>query len=312
MFSDGALPNFLIIGSAKAGTTSLYEYLRHHPQIFLSPVKEPQFFCHESLYSKGLNHYANTYFKGSAGFPARGEATPHYLYFERVARRISRDLPRDHQRFIVIMRDPVRRAHSLYWNMVHEGLEDLSFEEAILSEASRGQPSESEGSCSLLYQYISSSRYAEQIRRYLKYFDKEQFLFLFIEDLMANPDSTLAEIYRFLGVEQQRQSLAAKPFNSANAPRFAWLHDFVRKPHPLKRRLGRLLSDEQKYRVANLLLSVNRRKTEYQPLKADSERALRLLFEADVLDLQELTGRDLSSWLPASGDGCKQDSVIHT
>jgi len=305
MLPDAALPNFLIIGSAKAGTTTLYEYLTHHPHIYMSTVKEPQFFCHDSLYSKGLDYYANTYFKGSTGFAARGEATPHYLYFEKVAQRLSRDLPKDHQRFIVIMRDPVSRAHSLYWNMVHEGLEELSFEDAIRSEPQRDKQAEIEGSCTLQYQYISSSRYAEQIRRYLKYFDREQFLFLFIEDLMANPAATLDQVYRFLGVPPCDQAIATKTFNSANAPRFGWLHDFLRKPRPWKQRLGRLLSIEQKYRIASMLLAVNRRKAQYHPLRTETDRELRNLFAEDVRDLQTLTGRDLTAWLPASEVGAK-------
>jgi hypothetical protein len=145
--------------------------------------------------------------------------------------------------------------------------------------------------------------YAEQIRRYLKHFDMEQFLFLFIEDLMADPNSTLAAVYGFLGVEPYQHAVMGKTFNAANAPRFPLLHDFILKPNPLKRRFGKLLSTEQKYWIAGKLLAFNRRNVVYPSLSTELERELRVHFAADVRDLQTLTGRDLSAWLPLSEPG---------
>ena len=131
------LPNFFILGSAKCGTTALYEVLKHHPEIYFPLVKEPQFFCNDDLYAKGLNFYSKTYFCKSHGYKAVGEATPHYMYYKKVAERIAKDIPGENQRFILILRDPVKRAYSLYWNMVKEGYENLSFSDAIEAEKER-------------------------------------------------------------------------------------------------------------------------------------------------------------------------------
>lgn len=298
MADNANMPNFFILGAAKAGTTSLYEYLRSHPDIFLSAVKEPQFFCHDRLYALGFEWYLETHFADSMGYLARGEATPHYLYFEKAAQRIALHIPRDNQRFIVIMRDPVMRAYSLYWNMVHEGMEDRSFEEAIRLEGGDRGTRVAEQDCTLLGSYISSSCYARQIRRYLAYFDRSQFQFVFFEDLVADAAGTLSTIYDFLRVSTAVPAPAGRAFNTARAPRSQLLHGFLRKPNPLKRRIGRLLTARQKYGIANLILQLNRRKVGYPPMDSELETCLRERFAADVLDLQDLTGRDLSVWLP--------------
>ena len=178
MLISSRTPNFFIIGAAKAGTTTLYDLIIQHPDIFLSSIKEPQFFCSEKLFSMGFEHYIDTHFKNSEGFSARGEATPHYLFYEKAARRISEIIPKSNQRFIVLLRDPVKRAYSHYWNMVAEGLESYNFEDAIAEEEYRSNNSEFDDNCSLRYRYVSGSRYAGQIKKYFKYFKSDQFLFL--------------------------------------------------------------------------------------------------------------------------------------
>ncbi len=139
------LPNFLIIGAAKAGTTSLYDLLKQHPQIYLSFVKEPMFFSHDDNYRRGPEWYARAFFSGAQGCLERGEASPHYLYWsEKVAPRIKMVYGQMPVKYIVILRDPVERAYSWYWNMVKEGMEDLPFETAVDLEEERLQEHQSE------------------------------------------------------------------------------------------------------------------------------------------------------------------------
>ncbi len=103
-------PNFFIIGAAKAGTTSLYDALRRHPQVFLSVEKEPAFFCDDEYFRRGNDWYLRTFFREARGEPSRGEATSRYLFFgEKVAPKDSGILGTDiAENFIVIFRDPVR------------------------------------------------------------------------------------------------------------------------------------------------------------------------------------------------------------
>lgn len=297
---DPRLPNFFILGAAKAGTTSLYRYMQEHPEIYLSSVKEPQFFSHDEVYGKGMRYYLDVFFKGSERFSKRGEATPQYLYFEKVAKRLAETLPDDCHRFIVIVRDPVKRAYSLYWNMVAEGLERLSFKEALLAENERSKDAELVRTGSVLYKYVDSGMYAKQIRRYLKYFKLEQFLFLLFEDLKSNPNSILPHVYHFLGVKPIAGTMKTKVCNPAGMPRLRSVHNFVRSPSWAKKQAGRFLPQRLKYRIAKNLIDLNKRPFDYPEIDVEVEEMLRRKFRNDVLELQRLIGRSLEDWLPSN------------
>jgi hypothetical protein len=132
------IPNMFILGAAKAGTTTLYNLLKQHPQVFLSFDKEPMFFSRDDYYSRGIEWYIDTFFKNSGEFTIRSEATPHYLYWaKKVSARIHAVYASQPIKFLVILRNPIQRAYSWYWNMVSEGRESLSFLDALLAEERR-------------------------------------------------------------------------------------------------------------------------------------------------------------------------------
>jgi hypothetical protein len=290
------LPNFFIIGAAKAGTTSLYEYIKNHPEIYLSNVKEPHYFCNDALYEKGLDYYVDTYFSGAERYPARGEATPHYLYYEKAARRMAEALPRTHQKFIVVLRNPVQRAYSLYWNMVAEGHESLSFEDAVAAESSRLNDASTHHFGRVRHQYVDSGMYARQIRTYFKYFDPSQFLILFLEDLVDNHDEVIRGVYRFIGVSDRVEIESPKTCNASGMPRYRALHRFLRHPNRMKRALGRVVPFTVKYRVAELLLSLNKKQVKYPPMKPEMQDLLQKRFSEDIKDLEKIVGRPILHW----------------
>lgn len=291
-------PNFFIIGATKAGTTALYSYLKKHPDIYLSDVKEPQYFCNDELYNRGLEFYLDTFFRGSKKYKARGEATPHYLYYEKSARRIAETFPGDNVGLIVILRDPVQRAYSLYWNMVNEGVEDLAFEDAIAAERRRMHDRGMDPAGSIQYQYIDSGMYARQIKMYQGYFDRRQIYIMFLQDMVGEPDRAISGVCEFIGVQGFSNSEAKKILNEAGRPRSRVLHNLIRNPYGLKRIAGKMLSERMKYRLANAVLRMNWRPYKYPTMNGETERRLREVFKEDVLELQEITGRDLTSWLP--------------
>jgi len=298
--TDPRTPNFFILGAAKAGTTSLYAYLSQHPEIYLSEVKEPQFFCHEGLYAKGLDYYLDRFFPGSQEFSVRCEATLHYLYYAKVARRLAETLPGDTLKFIVILRDPVARAYSLYWNMVAEGKETLSFPEAIAAERERSLTRDSEATGELDYQYLESGLYARQLKAYFEYFDPEQFLILFFDDLKSQPEQTLRRVFRFLGVTEEPPIEMDRAHNRAGRPRSRRLQQLLRRPNPVKKALGRLLPEPVKYRLAVKLLNLNKKPFDYPPLEAELASRLSTRFQDDIRELEALTGRPLTHWLRGS------------
>lgn len=85
------LPNFFIVGAPRCATTTLYERLKRHPEIYMSPIKEPRYFASDIAYMRGANYYANTFFRKAEGHSVRGEANPRHLYDERVPGKDSRD-----------------------------------------------------------------------------------------------------------------------------------------------------------------------------------------------------------------------------
>lgn len=207
-----ALPDFLIIGGQRCGTSSLYKYLGAHPQIVPSLRKETHYFSTE--YGRGMDWY-RAHFPAARAMAAlsswRGpcqtfEATPDYLFDPRAPERVASCLPT--AKFIVILRDPVARAYSHWQHVRRIGLESLSFEDAVAMEPERiGDASSSlrhgethDSKRALLYSYVSRGYYAEQLERWLSEFPSERFLILDAEELYGQPDRTLHEICRFIGV----------------------------------------------------------------------------------------------------------------
>ncbi len=177
------VPEFMILGAAKSGTTSLYAYLQRHPRIFFPNLKEPEFFSREDVWCKGFNWYYKL-FEPAHPEDLCGEASTTYTRWPHTldaARLISENT--NIKRFIYIMRDPVERAFSHYQHHMRTGV-TKTFEQALAEDEI----------------YFDCGNYMMQIERYLQYFDKEDFLFLFSEDLRKNPEKVLFNIQDFLGI----------------------------------------------------------------------------------------------------------------
>jgi len=179
------LPNFLVIGAAKAGTTSLYNYLRSHPEIFMSSKKELQFFPEEFNWRLGVEWYQQ-HFAEAGDALAIGEASTTYTrypYSKGVSRRIGELLP--DVRLIYLIRNPVERMRSEYLQHIAHGWEDEpSMERALLENPF----------------YLDISRYAMQIEQYLECFPRERLLVITSEDLRHRRDATMHRVFEFLGV----------------------------------------------------------------------------------------------------------------
>jgi hypothetical protein len=296
--SESQLPNFFILGAPKCGTTSLYRYLGSHPDVFFPANKEPQFFCNEGLFSRGLGFYARTFFAGADRFVCRGDATPHYLYYEKVAVRIRQSLPAEHHRFIVILRDPVERAYSHYWNMVAEGLETASFEKALALEAERLTDPELERAGTLTFHYVSAGLYATQLERYFRHLNRDRFLILFQEDLATNPSDVLQQVLDFLGLPARELDLLDR-YNEAGMPRSTRLQQMMRSPNRLQHALGRIVPYRLKFRVVDGIRQLNRREFRYPMLDPRVADTVRARFMDDIMRLETLTGRDLTRWKTA-------------
>jgi hypothetical protein len=205
--SPAPMPSFLILGAAKAGTTSLHEYLCQHPEVKAPLVKEIHYFDHS--YRRGLGWYQGHFPRLAAG-EVTGESTPYYLFHPAVPARVRRDLP--DARFIVLLRNPIDRLVSQHNHELADGFEDLPLEDALAREPERiaaqeERVREEPGFRCFSHQhhsYAARGRYAEQLERWFGYFDRERFLVLDAADLFESPCGVVEDAQRHLGLRELR------------------------------------------------------------------------------------------------------------
>jgi Sulfotransferase family len=212
-------PNLFLVGAAKAGTTTVYAGLARHPAIYMSPVKEPHYFSRIEPSAERrafFPHVSNeaeylALFDGAADQSLLGEASTSYLWDPHAAERIRRTSPE--ARILIIVRDPVERAYSQYFNDVREGLEQRPFMEALIDERRRGP-----GRWGVSSLYVDCGLYADQVRRYVDAFGALVHVSVF-EELAADERRALAAIHAFLGLPPTAATSDAPAMNPAALPR---------------------------------------------------------------------------------------------
>jgi hypothetical protein len=194
------LPNFLIAGAPRAGTTFLYEILDAHPDVYLAKPRspEPKFFLIDDEFQKGLGYYSERFFAGVEGQTGVGEKSTNYLENQHVAGRIRSLLPG--VKLLFIFRNPIERAFSNYLWSKKNGLETLSFAVAVETEQVREAEYPNAYRYSRPFSYVSRGMYAAHLRHYLDAFPSEQIKVVLLEDLEEKPQVELDSICRFLGV----------------------------------------------------------------------------------------------------------------
>ena len=295
------LPNFLLIGAEKAGTTSVHNYLRAHPEVFMSPVKEPLFFAFEGCTlhykgpSAGINHRTITtldgyraLFAGSENFRAAGEASATYLYYPESPERAAHYVP--NAKLIVIFRNPADRAYSNYMQAVRIGSEKLEFKAALDAE-----PDRITAGWSPFFYYKSKGWYDAQLARWMKHFPREQFLFLLYDDLRARPLDMMRRIYEFIGVDPSFKPPVDVHYNLSGKPIIPGLHQFMKRDSAVHFLARITLPDKFRARVKADITRLNL----VRPKIASEVRAQLLRdYEPEIAKLQHRIGLDLSSWLP--------------
>lgn len=278
MTAQRTLPTFVIAGAMRCGTTSLAAWLRDHPDVFIPREKELHFF--DRHYERGLDWYAEQ-FAGATTETAVGEATPNYLFEHASLERLSRDLPG--VRLVVLLRDPVARAHSHYLHRVARGGENLSFEDALAAEPARLAAGDALDRAH--YSYLERGRYLEQLRRVRALFPEDAVAVHLFEDLRDDPLSLFGAVASFLGVEAGlvpdavgRQANAYQRFRSLRIRKAA-----SRLPGPIRDAVGRM----------------NRvRDRDYPDISPAAVSMLSEAYRPEREGLAELLGRDLHEWGP--------------
>ena len=195
------LPDFIIGGAPRCGTTWLYALLDRHPQIYMAkPIKpEPKFFLVDDLYAQGIEHYSRTWFGEAPAGRVAGEKSTDYLESEVAASRLFQHLP--DVKLVFILREPVARAYSNYlWTRMN-GLESESFARALELEDERERTLPDRLKFARPYSYFSRGLYAQLLAPYVSRFPREQLLILKFEDLVDAPRRIASELHAYLGVE---------------------------------------------------------------------------------------------------------------
>jgi hypothetical protein len=300
------LPNFFIIGAPKSGTTALYDTLIQHPEIYMSPVKEPLFFAcdGEPEVSPGPSgsfmknraiwrrqDYLEL-FENVAEEKAVGEASVVYLRSPIAAQRIHRNVP--HAKIIAILRHPADRAHSHYWFHMQNGVEPAkSFEQALDQEA-RGLRDNwfSE------FHHRRNGFYFQQLKRYYALFPREQIRVYLYEDWQAKPYDLLRDLFSFLEVDRDFTPTVGRS-NVTHIPRVDRIYRWVLNLTALKKRLNRVLPPFLHTPVITGVQAYNRRYNQrcVPPLDPQTHTRLTQDYREDMLKLQDLVERDLTHWL---------------
>ncbi|MGF1481147.1 MAG: sulfotransferase [Cyanophyceae cyanobacterium] len=292
------LPTFLIVGVQKAGTTSIYKYLQQHPQVYMSPIKETNFlekdweaFAAETgrQNRSGINTFAEYchLFENATDELALGEISPNYLFHhETSAERIQRYVP--HAKLIAILRNPIERAYSDYLMHVRDAIDEKSLSEQIKTSAHQSY-------------IIRKGLYYTPLKYYFDKFGQEQLKVYLYEDLCTAPAQFMSALYRFIGVDDGFDIDTSKKAQVAQVPKVKLVNNLLQRQNPLRSSIAAVLKplfpEEARQTLRQKLVQLNSQDKQKAPLSAEDRQGLIEIYREDILKLQDLIGRDLSTWL---------------
>ncbi|MFC1869144.1 sulfotransferase domain-containing protein [Thermodesulfobacteriota bacterium] len=289
-------PNFLIVGAAKAGTTSLYDYLRQHPDIFMPEWKELSFFIGDPFGPlhrvRKPQHYYSVFSKAQ-GQTAVGEASTSYLYDKDAPNIINEKLRPI--KILIILRDPVSMSYSLYNHEVRrEGETIASFEAALAAESNRRKSLEFKKKCygwHANYYYFQRGLYYNQVKRYIDAFGGEKVKIFLFDELTKDPFEVAREAFRFLGVDDTFLP-SIEVHNPAGSilkiPKFWTDRGLFVKTSQF------VLSKNLIKKIPHLFRNFGRELP--APINPATAQNLRKLYQDDICRLENLIGKDLAAW----------------
>jgi hypothetical protein len=274
MSSVGTLPNFLIIGAMRSGTTSLARYLGANERVYMVPEKEIHYF--DRHFALGIDWYKKRFVPGEKQ-TAIGEATANYLYDSEALTRIASVLPK--VKLIVSLRDPIDRAYSHYWMNHEHGSEHNDFRTALALEEER---IEKGGDAARTFSYLSRGRYLGQIETVRCLFPPESLKVVIFEQLRDDPFQTYGDVCRFLRVDGESvPEVVGSPLNRFRE---------IRSPSIRRRTRGLPRG------IRNLFGRLNSRDSGYPPMDPEVRSELAEVFREDNAELERVLGIDLSVW----------------
>ena len=294
-------PNFLVVGAAKCGTTSLDRYLKQHPDVFLPEIKECRYFSdlldkninpftkkeHVKIVSNPKDYYG--LFK-NANVKAIGDISPDYLYYYKESiKKIKKELGND-IKIIIILRDPVQRSYSNYLHMLREGFDKFTFQEIIEQEEQWKKENIWYG-----FYVTGPGFYFNSTKAYLDNFENVKILIF--EEFIKNTQKYLKDICEFLNIDSHFVFNEPLFKNKTGIPKNKLLNSFIKKQFPFKKIMKRTLIFllGQKYFEKKLLM-ISENNLQKPKMDEDIKSSLKNLYKDDIEKLEKLLKKDLSIW----------------
>ena len=295
-----SLPNFLVIGAPRCATTSLFHYLRQHPDVYLPRKKELHYFSYEYLKENcsgpgdkaalatlpGTMREYEMHYSGVGVERAIGEISPSYLYWSGTSERILATLGR--VRIVAVLRDPIDRAFSQYMHVVSLGRETLDFYDALMAEEERRRQRWGD-----IWRYAEHSLYADKVSRCLAAFGSENVKIILFEELVGDTPGIMEELFRFLQVDPQFGCDTSTVYNRSGVQRF--ISEFLKK-HRAIEALGKRIVSNRRLRDYVYALTQRMHTGKRPAIDARSARHLLKYCSGDVERLEAILGRPLP-WL---------------
>ena len=294
-------PNFLVVGAAKSGTTSLFNYLTQHSEIFIPEVKECRFFSQLPKNYKGLGaeFFPNSgitnervYFKLFCEHEDKvcGDMSNDYLYYyEKSIKNIKKYLGNE-IKIVIVLRNPIDRAYSNYMHHIRDGWENISFEQALDDENRR-----IEENWGWSYHYVKTGMYYYQVKAYLDNF--RQTKIYFFEELKFK-DILLKDLCTFLEVRFTKELKDNKEYNVSGYPRNKLVHNFLNKDNAIKKIIKPVVNSIlPKGSIQKVVSNIQNKNLKKVSMKNDTRERLKNVFEDDIKKLSNLIKMDLSHWL---------------
>lgn len=293
-----AKPNFFILGAAKAGTTALAAYLAQHPQIYMSPVKEPHFFALENEKptfldpgdaARAVTHWSDYLglFADSHGEIAIGEASTTYLHSAKAAAGIHERFPS--ARLIVILRQPIERAYSAFVMYRRENREDNENLLAAIEHEHLGKHYSGEEGV-----YLNRGFYSQPLMRYFNLFGRDNVKVYLYEEFQQQPQVMLNDLHCYVGVDQFQPNMSVA-HNVGGLHKTRTLKSLLTRPNPVRFLARSLLPEALRIGVRERIKYFDLQKA--PAIDAETWSVLLEKYREDILSLQDLIGRDLAHWL---------------
>ena len=291
-----SLPNYMFLGASKSATTTFYDILKKHKDIFAPRFKEPHFFNIDENFSKGIDWYEKTYFNDVQNEKVIIDFTPTYLYSNLCAERIYKSLG-SKMKFIIVLRDPVNRAYSHYNHSVRDGHENHDFKKALGLEFQRIQEFKdkddflSELRCS----YISQGLYCNMLKSYLRFYDLENFLIInFDKEVVSNMGQTINKLSNFLNVDLSNLNIKVHS-NKSGKFKYKLLQDLMLNDNFLRKFFKIFVPQISRQLIRNKIKNFNKEEFNHGLLSDDQRKVIfEKYFNDDIKKLEILIGEKMN------------------